>query len=144
MTDTQAIKDRLDIVQIIGEYVRLKKAGINYKANCPFHNEKSPSFMVQPEKQFWHCFGCNKGGDVFSFVQEMEGLDFAEALKILANRAGVKLDSFASEVNKSQKNRIIEINAKAAYFFHHFFINISFKLCENFCNSFADSICKNI
>jgi DNA primase len=120
MTDTQAIKDRLDIVQIIGEYVRLKKAGINYKANCPFHNEKSPSFMVQPEKQFWHCFGCGKGGDVFSFLQEMEGIDFAEALKILAGRAGVQLDSYASEVNKSQKNRIIEINNKAAYFFHHF------------------------
>ncbi len=120
MTDTQAIKDRLDIVQIIGEYVRLKKAGINWKANCPFHNEKSPSFMVQPEKQFWHCFGCGKGGDVFSFIQEMEGLDFPEALKILADRAGVKLDTYASEVNKSQKNRIIEINTKAAYFFNHF------------------------
>ncbi|OGH92478.1 MAG: DNA primase [Candidatus Magasanikbacteria bacterium RIFOXYD2_FULL_39_9] len=120
MTDTQAIKDRLDIVQIIGEYVRLKKAGINWKANCPFHNEKSPSFMVQPEKQFWHCFGCSKGGDVFSFLQEMEGVDFSEALKILADRAGVKLDSYASEVNKSQKNRIIEINNKATYFFNHF------------------------
>lgn len=124
MTDTQAIKDRLDIVQIIGEYVRLKKAGINYKANCPFHNEKSPSFMVQPEKQFWHCFGCNKGGDVFSFLQEMEGIDFSEALKILAGRAGVTLDNFASEVNKSQKNRIIEINTKAAYFFHHFLLDM--------------------
>ncbi len=120
MTDTQAIKDRLDIVQIIGEYVQLKKAGINWKANCPFHNEKSPSFMVQPEKQFWHCFGCSKGGDVFSFLQEMEGLDFSEALKILADRAGVKLDTYASEVNKSQKNRIIEINNKATYFFNHF------------------------
>lgn len=125
MTDTQAIKDRLDIVQIIGEYVQLKKAGINWKANCPFHNEKSPSFMVQPEKQFWHCFGCGKGGDVFSFVQEMEGLDFSEALKILAQRAGVKLDTYASEVNKSQKNRIIEINNKAAHFFHHFLLEIA-------------------
>ncbi len=124
MTDTQAIKDRLDIVQIIGEYVRLKKAGINYKANCPFHNEKSPSFMVQPEKQFWHCFGCAKGGDVFSFLQEMEGIDFSEALKILANRAGVKLDDYAGEVNKSQKNRIVEINNKAVYFFHHFLLDM--------------------
>lgn len=124
MTDTQTIKDRLDIVQVIGEYISLKKAGINWKANCPFHNEKSPSFMVQPEKQFWHCFGCGKGGDIFSFIQEMEGIDFAEALKILADRAGVKLDTFVNEVNKSQKNRILEINNKAAYFFHHFLLEI--------------------
>ena len=103
MTDIQAIKDRLDIVQIIGEYIPLKKAGANWKANCPFHNEKSPSFMVNAEKQFWHCFGCSKGGDVFSFLQEMEGLDFPEALKILADRAGGKLDTFASDINKSQK-----------------------------------------
>lgn len=124
MTDTRAIKDRLDIVQVIGEYVQLKKAGVNWKANCPFHREKSPSFMVHPEKQFWHCFGCGKGGDAFSFLQEMEGLDFPEALKILADRAGVKLDSYASEVNQSQKNRIFEINAKAAYFFHHFLLEM--------------------
>lgn len=124
MTDTQAIKDRLDLAQVIGEYVKLKKAGANWKANCPFHNEKSPSFMVHPEKQFWHCFGCGKGGDVFTFLQEMEGLDFAEALKILADRAGVKIDSFAGEVNKSQKNRLLEINAKAAYFFHHFLLEM--------------------
>ncbi len=124
MTDTQAIKDRLDIVQLIGEYVQLKKAGVNWKGNCPFHHEKTPSFMVHLEKQFWHCFGCGKGGDVFSFLQEMEGLDFPEALKILADRAGVKLDTFASEVSKSQKNRIVEINAKAAYFFHHFLLEM--------------------
>lgn len=124
MTDTQAIKDRLDIVQIIGEYIPLKKAGANWKANCPFHNEKSPSFMVNAEKQFWHCFGCSKSGDVFTFLQEMEGMEFPEALKILADRAGVKIDTFASEVNKSQKNRILEINAKAAYFFHQFLLEM--------------------
>lgn len=124
MTDTQAIKDRLDIVQLIGEYVQLKKAGVNWKGNCPFHHEKTPSFMVHPEKQFWHCFGCGKGGDAFTFLQEMEGLDFPEALKILADRAGVKLDTFVSEVNKSQKNRIVEINTKAAYFFHHFLLEM--------------------
>ena len=124
MTDTKAIKDRLDIVQVIGEYVQLKKAGANWKANCPFHHEKSPSFMVNAEKQFWHCFGCGKSGDVFSFLQEMEGMDFPEALKILADKAGVKIDTFASEVNKSQKNRILEINNKAAYFFHHFLLEM--------------------
>jgi len=119
MTDTQSIKDKVDVVQLIGEYIQLKKAGANWKANCPFHHEKSPSFMVHPEKQIWHCFGCGKGGDIFTFLQEMEGIDFPEALKILADRAGVKIDTFASEVNKSQKNRILEINQKAAYFFNH-------------------------
>ena len=123
-TDTQAIKDRIDIVQLIGEYITLKKAGVNWKANCPFHHEKSPSFMVHQEKQIWHCFGCSKGGDIFSFVQEIEGLDFIEALKLLANRAGVRIETHTSEVNQSQRNRILEINSAAAYFFHHFFLEI--------------------
>lgn len=119
-TDTQSIKDRLDIVQLIGEYVPLKKAGTNWKANCPFHHEKSPSFMVHPEKQIWHCFGCGKGGDVFSFVQEMEGLDFVEVLKLLAKRAGVEVSLNKSETDQSQRNRLLEINSAAANFFHRF------------------------
>src|SRR3989339_1055353 len=125
MTDTQSIKDRLDIVQLIQEYLPLKKTGANWKAPCPFHREKTPSFMVHPEKQIWHCFGCGKGGDIFSFVQEIEGMDFPETLKFLADKAGVKLENnFQSEVQKSQKNRIMEINAKAAYFFHRFLLDI--------------------
>lgn len=124
MTDTQVIKDRIDIVQFIQEYIPLKKSGANWKANCPFHQEKSPSFMVHPEKQIWHCFGCGKGGDVFSFLQEMEGLGFAEALKLLADRAGVKLDRFISEIKQSERNRLLEIVKKAAYFFHHFLVDI--------------------
>lgn len=124
MTDTQAIKDRLDVVEIIREYVPLKKAGTNWKANCPFHHEKSPSFMVHPEKQIWHCFGCGKGGDAFSFIQEIEGMDFVEALRFLATRAGVPVSTFQSEVQQSQKNRLVEINAKAAYFFHHFLLEL--------------------
>ncbi|MFA6105168.1 MAG: DNA primase [Patescibacteria group bacterium] len=119
-TDTQAIKDRLDIVQIIGEYITLKKAGANWKANCPFHNEKSPSFMVHQEKQIWHCFGCGKGGDVFTFVQEMEGLDFVECLKLLAKRAGVEVNLDRNEENASLRNRLLEINNSAAIFYHRF------------------------
>lgn len=124
MTDTQAIKDKIDIVGLLGEYIQLKKAGANYKACCPFHHEKTPSFMVHPEKQIWHCFGCGKGGDIFSFIQEIEGLDFPEALKLLAERAGVKIDTFRSEIDKSQRNRIVEINEKAAYFFHRFLLDM--------------------
>ncbi len=119
MADTQLIKEKLDIVQTIQEYVPLKKAGIYFKAPCPFHREKTPSFMVNAEKQIWKCFGCGKGGDIFSFIQEMEGLDFSEALKLLADRAGIKIDNYRNEIDKSQKNRILEINQKAANFFHH-------------------------
>jgi DNA primase len=119
MADTQLIKEKLDLVQAIQEYVPLKKAGVYWKAPCPFHREKTPSFMVNAERQIWKCFGCGKGGDIFSFIQEMEGLDFVETLKLLADRAGVKIDTYRSEIDKSQKNRILEINQKAAYFFHH-------------------------
>lgn len=125
MADTQLIKEKIDLAQLVQEYVPLKKAGIYYKAPCPFHREKTPSFMVNAEKQIWKCFGCGKGGDIFSFVQEMEGLDFVEALKLLAERAGVKIDSYRSEIDKSQKNRILEINQKAAYFFHHVLLEMS-------------------
>lgn len=125
MSDTQTIKDRLDIVQLIQEYVPLKKSGINWKGCCPFHQEKTPSFMVHPDRQFFHCFGCGKSGDVFSFIQEIEGLEFPESLKLLADRAGVKLtNNFRSEVNKSAKNRIYEINSKASYFFHKFLMEM--------------------
>ncbi len=125
MSDTQTIKDKIDIVQLIQEYVPLKKSGINWKGCCPFHQEKTPSFMVHPERQFFHCFGCSKSGDIFSFIQEIEGLEFPESLKLLADRAGVKLTStFRSEVNKSAKNRIYEINSKAVYFFNKFLIEM--------------------
>lgn len=80
--------------------------------------------MVHQDKQIWHCFGCGKGGDVFSFVQEMEGLTFPEALRLLAKRAGVEVDTFASEINQSQRNRLLEINTAAAYFFHRFLLDM--------------------
>lgn len=124
MTDTQTIKDRVDIVALVQEYLQLKKAGAYWKANCPFHREKTPSFIVNPERQIFKCFGCGKGGDVFTFLQEMEGLDFPEALKILAERAGVTIETFRSEIDKSQKNRIFEINTATANFFHHFLLEM--------------------
>lgn len=91
--DVRRVKDRLDIVEIIGDYVRLKKAGNNFLGLCPFHDEKTPSFNVSPSRQTFHCFGCGQGGDVFSFIMEKENLSFREALEILAERAGVRLSS---------------------------------------------------
>lgn len=110
------IKDRLDIVEVLSGYIKLNKAGRNFKALCPFHNEKTPSFMVNPERQVWHCFGCGEGGDVFSFVMKMDGLEFPEALKMLAEKAGVELrrDEFRSS---GQKNRILACLENAAVFY---------------------------
>lgn len=120
MSDTQLIKDKLDIVDFISEYVQLKPAGVNHKGLCPFHHEKSPSFMVTRERQSWHCFGCAKGGDIFSFIQEIEGMEFREALKFLANRAGVELqDKGSNKEESTQKTRVKEINHAAANFFHN-------------------------
>lgn len=89
--DVSQVKDRLDIVEVIGDYVRLRRAGANFIGLCPFHDEKTPSFNVSPSRQTYHCFGCGRGGDVFSFVMEKESLGFREALEVLAQRAGVAL-----------------------------------------------------
>lgn len=106
------IKARLNIVEFISSYVKLAKAGAHWKACCPFHQERTPSFMVNDEKNLWHCFGCGKGGDVFAFVMEMEGLEFREALKMLADRAGVELPQYkgkGAEQNKEVKDRIYDL-----------------------------------
>ena len=117
MTDNvQQIKERLNIIDVISGYLRLQKAGVNYKALCPFHNEKTPSFMVSSSRQNWHCFGCGEGGDIFTFVQKIEGVEFPEALKILADRAGVILEHSNPKL-RSEKDKIYEICEKAAQFF---------------------------
>lgn len=123
--EIQQIKDKIDVADLIGEYIQLKPAGANKKGLCPFHNEKTPSFMVSSERQNWHCFGCGKGGDIFSFIQEMEGMEFVEALRYLANRAGIELSNRRSEVDNNQKNRIKQINKEAARFFYNFLIKMS-------------------
>src|SRR3989338_11612786 len=87
----QEIKEKLDLVQFLRGYLSLHPAGKNFKTVCPFHREKTPSFMVSPERQGWHCFGCNIGGDIFTFLMKYENLEFYEALKILAEKAGIEL-----------------------------------------------------
>ncbi len=110
------IKNKLDIIDVIGGYLKLTKAGKDYKAKCPFHSEKTPSFFVSPSKQIWHCFGCGAGGDMFSFVMQMEGVEFIDALRILAKRAGVTLKKQDPKL-KNQRSKLYEICQEAADFF---------------------------
>ncbi len=117
--DVEAIKHRLDIVDVIRDYLTLKQSGAHFKATCPFHHEKSASFMVNREKQIWHCFGCSEGGDIFTFVQRIENIDFREALQLLAEKAGIELSSgVRSEVNKNERTRLLEMLQIAANVYH--------------------------
>ncbi|HOZ53355.1 MAG TPA: DNA primase [bacterium] len=122
MNHADEIKSKLDIVDIISEYISLKPAGSNFRALCPFHNEKTPSFMVSPDKQIYHCFGCGKGGDLISFVMGMEGLDFVEALKLLAPRAGVIIDNQEFSDN-SQKNRLLQIMELSRKYYNYILVS---------------------
>src|SRR3989338_6964054 len=117
-SSVEQIKERLSIADVVGSYVKLEKAGSNYKAKCPFHNEKTPSFFVSPSRGGYYCFGCNAKGDIFSFVEQFEGLDFVGALKVLAQRAGVELVRENPKA-KSEKDRLYAVLEKATEFFEH-------------------------
>ncbi len=118
----QEVKSRIDIVSIIGERIELKKAGRNYKANCPFHGEKTPSFMVSPELQIFKCFGCGESGDVFSFLEKYEGMEFPEALKYLADRAGIKLVKTKFS-DSSDREKLVEIHSQTLKFYNYLLLS---------------------
>ena len=119
------VKQRTDIIEVVSQYTTLKKAGRTFRALCPFHNEKHPSFFVYPEQQSWHCFGaCSTGGDVFSFVMKKEGIDFGDALRLLAQKAGVTiLSRFEPEAGKEERDRLYQVNQAAAQYFHNLLLN---------------------
>jgi len=116
------IRDRTDIVEIVSSYIPLKRAGRNFKANCPFHSEKTASFIVSPEKQIYHCFGCGAGGGVVQFVMQYEHVGFPEAIEMLASRAGVTIprnETPRMKARESRKNSLYEVNAEAAAFYQN-------------------------
>ncbi len=119
------VKQRIDIVEVVSQYAAVKKAGRTFRALCPFHSEKHPSFFVYPEQQSWHCFGaCNAGGDVFSFIMKKESIDFGEALRLLAQKVGVTIPSrFEPQTGKEERERLYQVNQAAAQYFHNLLLN---------------------
>ena len=130
MAITDDIKDRIDIVDLISSYITLNKAGSNYKAVCPFHSEKTPSFIVSPQRQSWRCFGaCSTGGDVLSFVMKIENVDFYTSIKQLSQQAGINLND---SVKHQKTDFLYEINEQAALFFQESLNSSSGSLAKNY------------
>jgi DNA primase len=135
MSQIDEIKSRIDIVELIGETVKLRRAGKNFSGLCPFHNEKTPSFIVSPDRQTWHCFGqCGEGGDIFKFVMKKEGWDFKEALQNLAERAGVTLEPFRVEKveEKEAHARLRTLLDEAVTFYRHHLLAASGKSVRDY------------
>ena len=124
MSTVEEVKQRVDIVEVVSRYTTLVKAGRNFKALCPFHSEKTPSFFVFPERQSWHCFGaCNTGGDAFSFIMKKEGLSFGEALRSLADKVGVLIPTrIEPGPGRDEKERLFQSNEVAAQFYHNLLV----------------------
>ena len=115
---TDQIRERIDVVELVREYVpSLKKVGTNWKACCPFHQEKTPSFVVSEDKQIWHCFGCGKGGDAFGFIREVEGVEFLDSMRLLAKRAGIILHK-QDPKKESERTRALDILRVASNWYH--------------------------
>lgn len=117
----EEIRENNDIVEVISQYVHLKRSGRNYFGLCPFHNEKSPSFSVSPDKQIFHCFGCGVGGNVISFISKIEGIGFKEAIENLAERANIKLPTIENNIDSKKeelKSKVYKVNSFAAEYYH--------------------------
>jgi DNA primase len=122
MSDIDEIRSRANIVEYIGTYVKLGKAGKNFKGLCPFHGEKTPSFMVSPERGSFHCFGCGKGGSIFDFVMLYHNVDFREALELLAEYTGVELTRFSPITNEDKlKEQLLDIHIKAVEYYEYLY-----------------------
>ena len=121
--EIREISERLDIVDIVGETVKLSRKGNRYWGLCPFHAEKTPSFSVTPERNMFYCFGCHAGGDIFSFVMKRDGVDFKEALEMLAAKAGINLVSTSGGKDQEHKKKVIEVNQAAAEFYHQMLLS---------------------
>src|SRR5262245_27401962 len=115
----ETVRDSADIVRVVSDYVALKGAGNAYKALCPFHSEKTPSFSVHREKQLFHCFGCGEGGDIFAFVMKIEAVGFPDAVRIVAEKCGVPVPTnFGAEDKKAEERKaLIELHERAAAFY---------------------------
>src|SRR3989338_3767187 len=115
-SQTDEIKNRLDLAEIVRGYMKLDKSGVNLRGNCPFHHEKTPSLFVSPTRQIWKCFGCGVGGDMFSFIQQIEGVEFKEALQVLGERSGVQIRAVDPRT-RGEKTRLYEVCEKSCLFF---------------------------
>ena len=130
----EEVRQSNDIVDIISQYVHLKRSGRNYFGLCPFHNEKSPSFSVSPDKQIFHCFGCGVGGNVFTFLMKIEGISFVEAVQTLAERANIQLPTLENNADTAKeilKNKVLKVNEIAASFYHENLYRPESKLLKN-------------
>ena len=131
----EEIRANNDIVDVISQYVILKRSGRNFFGLCPFHKEKSPSFSVSPDKQIFHCFGCGVGGNVIHFVSKIESIDFKETLELLANRANIQLptlSNFEDDKKAMLKARVYQINEETAKFYHENLYKPTSKLAQEY------------